>query len=154
MGYDFILWIVAFVYALHFTELRILNWVEWGGKSARLALTEKDLSTLYVGIFVLAVGTALVGWRQPEFSLILPALAFWDSILFFSWAIRVRRIILPGMITNILLFVVALVAYYLAYLDVVLSLLAFIVSAIGGLLVTLHFMFLLLVRAWFARIRL
>lgn len=153
MRYEFILWIVAFVYALHFTELRILNWAEWGKKPAGFTLTEEDLSTLYVGIFVLAVGTALVGWQRPEFSLLLPALAFWDAILFFSWAVSVRQIILPGMITSILLFVVALVAYYLAYLDGVLSLLAFIVSAIGGLLVTLHFMFLLRERAWFARRR-
>jgi tryptophan-rich sensory protein len=75
----------------------------------------------------------MIGWQLPEVSLMFPALALVNALLFHIGPTLVQRHFSPGTITAVFLFLpVGIWSYYGAYLDGSLTIQIGVVSALGG----------------------
>lgn len=135
MDHEFTLWIVVMAAALHVAEEKLLDWRGWAGREFGFAVTWADFYVVNATMIVFMIAAAMIGWRLPEVSLVMPALMVINALVFHLGATVIRRNLSPGTITGILVYLPAATwAYYGAYLDGVLTLRAGLVSALGGAL--------------------
>jgi hypothetical protein len=110
-------------------------------------LKNLEWSDFYVanaGVIVAGVCAAQVGWRFHAFALLLPALQLINGLFFHVIPTIVRRKFSPGLITSCLLFFpIAILAYWGAWVDNVLSTGTIIFSLMfGAFVMAIPFIFL------------
>ena len=146
-AHEFVLWLMLFAYALHILEERMLDWVAWAQATFNFNLGWADFYTTNAIVVVAGICTAMIGWKLPEVSLMFPALALVNAVLFHIGPTLLQRRFSPSVITAVLLFLpVGIWSYYGAYLDRALSLAVGIVSAIGGVILMAYPLVLLQIR--------
>ncbi len=129
----FVLWLMLFAYALHILEEHTLDWLGWARFTLKLDLTWADFYVTNAIVVVAGICTAMIGWRLPEVSLMFPALALVNAVLFHIGPTLVQRRFSPGTITAVLLFLpLGIWSYYGAYLDGVLTIQTGVLSVLGG----------------------
>ena len=129
----FVLWLMLFAYALHILEEHTLDWLGWARSTLKLDLSWTDFYVTNAIVVVAGICTAMIGWQLPEVSLMFPALALVNALVFHIGPTLVRRRFSPGTISAGLLFLpVGIWSYYGAYLDGSLTTQIGVVSAIGG----------------------
>ena len=129
----FVLWLMLFAYALHILEEHTLDWLGWARSTLKLELSWADFYVTNAIVVVAGICTAMMGWQLPEVSLMFPALALVNALLFHIGPTLVQRRFSPGTISAVLLFLpVGIWSYYGAYLDGALTIQIGVVSAIGG----------------------
>lgn len=104
MTNEYLLWIATTAYAVHALEEHQYDWRDWAQKILHLPV---DWPTFYMtnaAVMVLGVSCAMVGWRLPEFSLILPALMAINAVFFHILPTVATRRFSPGLVTAVLLF--------------------------------------------------
>ena len=146
-AHEFVLWLMLFVYALHILEERILDWLGWARSTFNFDLGWGDFYTTNAVVVVAGICTAMVGWRLPEVSLMFPALALVNAVLFHILPTLLQRRFSPGVITAVLLFLpIGIWSYYGAYLDRALTLVGGVASALGGAVLMAYPLVLLQIR--------
>jgi hypothetical protein len=132
-AHEFVLWLMLFAYALHILEERMLDWLGWARATFNFDLGWADFYTTNAIVVVAGICTAMVGWKLPEVSLMFPALALVNGVVFHIGPTLLQRRFSPGVITAVLLFLpIGSWSYYAAYVDRVLTLAVGAVSAVGG----------------------
>lgn len=104
MTHEYLLWIATAAYAVHAMEEHEYNWRDWARTVLHLPV---DWPTFYVtnfAVVVLGACCAMVGWRLPEFSLVLPALMAINAVVFHILPTVVTRKFSPGLVTAVILF--------------------------------------------------
>jgi Protein of unknown function with HXXEE motif len=133
--HDFVLWIATAAYGLHILEEHELNWKAWARSVLHLPV---EWNSFYlVNALVMALGgiCAMVGWRQPEFSLSFPAIMLVNATIFHVLPVIRTRVFSPGVITAVVLFYpLAGWSYYGAWEDGVLTPWVAIASGVLGAL--------------------
>ena len=133
MSNEFVLWIALAAYGLHMLEEFELNWRDWARCVLRLPVEWQSFYIVNALVVVLGSCCAMVGWRQPWFSLGMPALMLINATFFHVLPTVVTRVYSPGLTTAVLLFYpVAGWAYYGAWQDGVLSTPSAILSIVFG----------------------
>ena len=146
MKYQYSLWAVVMAISLHIIEEYALNYVGWSGRMLQAPISWEIFHLVNGALVVFAIAGAMIGWRAPELSLIMPAVIGLNTIFHVVTTLVMWRMS-PGVCTAVLLFIPATTgAYYGAYRDGVLTRRAVVVSVLGGILLTLYLTGLLVVR--------
>jgi hypothetical protein len=141
------LWVVVIVIALHVVEEYVLDFRGWIQVSLGLSISWELFFLVNAAFVVFAVAGAMLGWRLPEVSLMMPALIGLNGLIFHLGLTLVQRRLSPGTITSALLFIpVALWTYHAAYRDGVLTKRVLLVSLLGGALAMFYPLILLLIK--------
>lgn len=141
------LWVVVIVIALHVVEEYVLDFRGWIDVALGLRISWELFFLVNAAFVVFAIAGAMLGWRLPEVSLMMPALIGLNGLLFHVGLTIVQRRFSPGTITSALLFIpVSVWTYLSAYRDGALTRRALIVSLVGGAAAMFYPLFLLLIR--------
>lgn len=133
MSHEFVLWIALAAYGLHILEEFELNWRDWARSVLRLPVEWHSFYIVNALVVVLGSCCAMVGWRQPWFSLGMPGLMIINATFFHVLPTIVTRVYSPGLATALLLFYpVGGWTYYAAWQDGVLSVPSAILSIVFG----------------------
>ena len=150
--HEFTLWVVVMATSLHILEEYTLNFVGWAEVALRVSVSWEVFHLVNAALVFFAIACAMIGWRAPGLSLIMPAIIAINALFFHILLTVVQWRISPGTGTSIILFVPAASwAYYGAYRDGVLTRRAVIVSVLGGFLITLYLTILLMIRLHYGR---
>jgi hypothetical protein len=132
--------------SLHMVEEYALNYVGWSEWALHAPISWEIFHLVNGSLVVFAIAGAMIGWRVPELSLIMPAVIAINALFHISMTLIQWRMS-PGVCTAILLFIPAASgAFYGAYRDGVLTRRAVVLSVLGGVLVTMYLSALLVVR--------
>ena len=135
MSHEYLLWITVAAYGIHILEEYELNWRDWARSVLKLPVEWNSFYLVNALVVVLGVCMAEVGWREPWFSLGLPALMLINATFFHVLPTVVTRVYSPGLTTAVVLFYpVAIWAYYGAWLDGILSVHTGFLSVVFGAL--------------------
>jgi hypothetical protein len=141
------LWVVVIVIALHVVEEYVLDFRGWIEVALGLRISWELFFLVNAAYVVFAIAGAMLGWRLPEVSLMMPALIGLNGLLFHVGLTLVQRRFSPGTITSALLFIpVAVWTYVSAYRDGALTRRALIVSLAGGATAMFYPLLLLLLK--------
>lgn len=141
------LWVVVIVIALHVLEEYVLDFRGWIEVALGLRISWELFFLVNAAFLVFAIAGAMLGWRLPEVSLMMPALIGLNGLIFHVGLTLVQRRFSPGTITSALLFIpVAVWTYHSAYRDGALTRRALIVSLLGGTMAMFYPLILLLIR--------
>jgi len=152
MKREYTLWIVVMAISLHILEEYALNFIGWSEIALGGNLSWEIFHLVNASLVIFAIAGAMIGWRVPELSLIMPAVIAINAIFCHILLTFVLWSISPGIFTGTLLFIPAASwAYYGAYRDGVLTRRAVVWSVLGGVLVTLYLSVLLMVRIKYGR---
>lgn len=133
MTHEHLLWLATAAYALHVLEEYEYNWRDWARRVLKLPVEWNTFFIANAIVIVLGVCSAGIGWREPWFSLALPALMLVNATFFHVLPFLWTRINSPGLFTAVLLFYpVAGWVYYGAWADGVLTTDDAILSAMLG----------------------
>ena len=141
----YFLWIAVFCYSAHFFEEVMLDWLFWAKKTLKLkTINWKDFYIANTVVLILGICGAMVGWQNPSFSLILPALMLINGIFFHILPTIIKKRYSPGLFTAIILFLpIGILCFYAAYFDKILTLLHGVLSFIFAIIImSLPFIFL------------
>mgnify|MGYP000697569336 CR=1 FL=1 len=121
--HEYLLWLTMAAYAIHVLEEATLNWKKWAVNSLKLANLEWSIFDIAnMAVMFIAIATAMVGWKLPEFALVVAALMFINGLFFHILPTIIQKVISPGVITATILFIpISIWIYYGAYLDGVLT---------------------------------
>lgn len=134
MGHDYVLWIVVIACAAHVIDEQMLDFVGTVRGIGLLEISWADFYVVNAAMLFGAVGCAAIGWRLPEVSLFAPALIAINAPIHIVGSI-VKRRMLPGLITAVLLYVpTAAWVYTTAYADGILTGRVLLLSMLGGAL--------------------
>lgn len=132
-SHQFILWILVFAYAMHILEEYQLDWRDWANASLPVEVSWHDFYLTNGCAMFAAIAAAMVGWRAPAFSLIMPATFVINGVFFHIGPTLIQRRLSPGVITSLLLYLpLGAWLYYGAWRDGVLSPQVLIISSLGG----------------------
>jgi hypothetical protein len=138
LSHEYVLWVVVIGCTLHVLEESVLEWVSVTRPMASrfgVTITWSDFYVVNAAMIVGGIAGAMIGWRSPEISLMLPALTAINALPFHVGGSLAARRLVPGTITAVLIYLpVAAWAYYGAYLDGVLTTQVIVVSVLGGAL--------------------
>ena len=138
MSHEYVLWVVVMACGLHVLEEAVLDWVKVTQQTASrfgVTITWPDFYVVNAVMIAGGVASAMIGWRAPEISLMLPALTVINALPFHVGGSVATRRFVPGTLTAVLLYLpVGAWAYYGAYLDGVLTAQVIAVSSLGGAL--------------------
>lgn len=143
--HEYLLWITLAAYAVHILEEASLDWKKWAIKKLKLKNIEWAIFDIAnMAVMFIAIAAAMVGWRLPEFALIIPALMLINGLFFHILPTFTQKTFSPGVITATILFIpISLWVYYGAYQDGMLTWSVAIISLIlGGLLMASPILFL------------
>lgn len=150
--HEYTLWVVVMAISLHVLEEYTLNFVGWAEVALGVNVSWEIFHLVNTSLVFFAIACAMIGWRAPSLSLMMPAIIAINALFFHILLTVVQWRISPGTGTSILFFVPAATwAYYGAYRDGVLTRKAVIVSASGGLLITFYLTILLMIRLRYGR---
>lgn len=136
---------------LHVLEEYTLNFVGWAEVALGANVTWEIFHLVNSSLLAFAVAGAMIGWRVPELSLIMPAMIGINALFHISLTLVQWRIS-PGTGTAFLLFIPAATwAFYGAYRDGVLTRRALVVSVSAGVFITLYLTVLLIIRISYGR---
>lgn len=123
MSHAYILWIAAFVYALHVVEEYVFDWKGWAVSVLKLPVDWVHFAIVNGAVVVLGISCASVGWALPEYALALPALMLINATFFHVLPFLLTKgRFSPGLATAVFLFYpVAVWTYLGARADGVLS---------------------------------
>jgi uncharacterized protein with HXXEE motif len=131
--FEFTLWVLVMVAGIHFLEEYALDLRSWLEYVLRVRVTWEQCHLVNAAVMLFAIGGAVIGWRVPELSMIMPGVFVLNALAFhipfsFIWG-RYS----PGALTSGLLFVPAgLWAFVGARRDGVLSRRVLYCSIAGG----------------------
>jgi hypothetical protein len=150
--HEYTLWVVVMAVSLHVLEEYTLNFVGWAEVALHVNVSWEIFHLVNTALVFFGIACAMIGWRAPSLSLMMPAIIAINALFFHILLTVVQWRISPGTGTSILFFVPAATwAYYGAYRDGVLTRRAVIVSASGGLLITFYLTILLMIRLRYGR---
>ncbi len=133
MSHEVVLWVGVIACSLHVLEETLLDWVGMAQTVAPFKITWSDFYIVNAAMIVGAVAAAAIGWKQPEISLIIPALMVINAVFFHIGGTLVLRKFSPGLITSIFVYLpVAGWTFAAAASDGVLSAPVIGLSALGG----------------------
>ena len=148
MSHEYILWIALAAYGVHILEEYELNWRDWARTVLKLPVEWGSFYVVNALVVVLGIALGEVGWREPSFSLGMPALMLINATLFHVMPTVASRVYSPGLATAVVLFYpVAIWAYYGAWQDGVLSVRVGVLSGLFGALLMAAPIVLLKVRS-------
>jgi hypothetical protein len=105
--YEFTLWVCVMVLGIHFLEEYGLDLRSWMEYVFRVPVTWEQNHMINAAVVIFAVAGAVIGWRMPALSLIVPALLIMNALLFhLGFSILWMRYS-PGTVTAVALFVPA-----------------------------------------------
>lgn len=105
--YEFTLWVVVMVLGLHFLEEFALDLRTWLEGVLRVPVTWEQCHLVNACVTLMAIGGTMIGWRRPEFSLIMPAIVIVNAIAFHLAFSIIWWSYSPGTLSALLLFVPA-----------------------------------------------
>ena len=105
--HEFTLWVVVMVLGLHYLEEFALDLRAWLALVFGVAATWEQFHLINVAVTLIAVGGAVIGWRRPEISLIMPAIIIMNAVVFHLGFTLIWRVYSPGTVSALLLFVPA-----------------------------------------------
>ena len=147
MKHEYTLWVVVMAISLHILEEYGLNFIGWSEIGVGANLSWEIFHLVNASLIIFAIAGAMIGWRVPELSLIMPVAIAINAIFVHLLLTLVMWRFSPGIVTGTLLFIPAASwAFYGAYRDGVLTRRAVVVSVLGGVLITLYLAALLMVR--------
>src|ERR1043165_1958747 len=146
MKHEYTLWVVLMAVSLHILEEYTLNFVGWAEVALGVSVSWEIFHLVNASLVVFGIAGAMVGWRVPGISLIMPAIVGINALFHLSMTLLQWRIS-PGTGTSVLLFIPAVSwAYYGAYRDGVLTKRALFVSIGAGAAITFYLTILLMIR--------
>jgi hypothetical protein len=132
-AHEYVLWILVMAFAAHVLEEYRLGWVEWATSALGLHVDATTFFLVNASAMVMAIATAMIGWRLPEVSLLLPASLLTNAILFHIFPTVVQHRFSPGTITAIFLYLLLTAwAYRGAWRDGVLTRRVIMISSVLG----------------------
>jgi hypothetical protein len=146
--HEYLLWIPLAAYAIHVLEEATLNWKQWAIQSLKLTNVEWFIFDIAnMAVMFIAIAAAMVGWKLPEFALIIAALMFINGLFFHILPTIFQKTFSPGVITATLLFMpISIWVYYGAYQDGLLTLSVLVMSLVLGSLLMASPIFFLKLR--------
>ena len=136
--HEFTLWFVVMVLGLHFLEEFALDIRTWLEGVLAVPVTWEQCHLVNAAVTLMAIGGAVIGWRRPELSLIMPAIVIVNAFFFHLGFSIIWRSYSPGTLSALLLFVPAGAwAFIGAHRDGVLTNRAIYVSVAGAVFVHL-----------------
>lgn len=105
--HEFTLWVVVMVLGLHYLEEFALDLRAWLELVLMVTATWEQFHLINVAVTLIAVGGAVIGWRRPEISLIMPAILIMNALLFHLGFSLIWGVYSPGTASGLLLFVPA-----------------------------------------------
>ena len=105
--HEFTLWVVVMVLGLHFLEEFALDLRTWLQGVLQVPVTWEQCHLVNVAVTLTAIGGAVIGWRKPELSLIMPAIVIGNAFVFHLGFSILFRSYSPGTLSALLLFVPA-----------------------------------------------
>jgi Protein of unknown function with HXXEE motif len=136
--HEFTLWVVVMVLGLHFLEEFALDLRTWLQGVLQVPVTWEQCHLVNGAVTLTAIGGAVIGWRKPELSLIMPAIVIINAFFFHLGFSIISRSYSPGTLSALMLFVPAgLWCYVGAHRDGVLTRRAVYVSVAGAVFVHL-----------------
>jgi hypothetical protein len=134
--YEYLLWLLPLAYAAHVLEEKQFNWKDWAGKLMGMQLGWDFFYLVNAAVIVTGFITASIGWRAPAISLLMPAQVLINAVFFHILPTLRHRVVSPGTLTAVLLFIPAVLAvYWGAAQDGVLTPANLLISVILGALV-------------------
>jgi hypothetical protein len=126
------------VLGLHFLEEYALDIRTWLQGVLQVPVTWEQCHLVNVAVTLIAIGGAVIGWRSPTLSLIMPAIVIVNALFFHLGFSIIWRSYSPGTVSALLLFLPAgLWCYIGAHRDGVLTRAALYTSAAGAVFVHL-----------------
>jgi Protein of unknown function with HXXEE motif len=101
---EWTLWVVAVSCALHPAEEYLTGWQEWARQTLGISMPSSIFLTANGVFFVAALLLALVGWRRPALSLIIPSATLVNALFFHILPTIVQGRLSPGTYTATLLY--------------------------------------------------
>jgi len=157
MTHEYLLWVVVIGCGLHVIEESMLDFVGAtrqvaGRRGMDLNITWADFHLVNAVMIVGGIAGAMIGWRSPEVSLMLPALTVLNAVIFHIGGSLVQRRYMPGTITAALIYLpIAAWVYDGAWRDGVLSPQVIVISSLGGALLMAFPILMLLLKKRLAR---
>jgi hypothetical protein len=105
--HEFTLWIVVMALGPHFLEEFALDLRAWLQLVLGVPATWEQFHLINAIVTLLAVGGALVGWRRPEVSLLMPAVLLVNAVAFHLGFSVIWWRYSPGTVSALLVFVPA-----------------------------------------------
>lgn len=105
--HEFTLWVVVMALGLHFLEEFALDLRTWLAYVLGVSATWEQFHLINAVVTLIAVGGAVVGWRRPELSLIMPAVVIVNAVAFHLGFSIIWWRYSPGTVSALLLFVPA-----------------------------------------------
>jgi hypothetical protein len=133
-NHEYILWAILACAALHMVEEYAFDWPGWV-RSLGVQSSLTDMYVMNLAFFGIGICAALVGWKDPSFSLSFPALVLINALFhivasLLSWRLN------PGTLTAVILFLpVGIRCFVLAARDGVLTKQRAVKAAVTGLLI-------------------
>lgn len=151
MKREYTLWFVVMAICLHILEEYTLNFVGWAEVALGANVEWEVFHLVNASLLGFAIAGAMIGWRVPALSLIMPAMIGINALFHISLTLIQWRIS-PGTGTSFLLFLPATTwAYYAAYRDGVLTRRAVLISVGAGIFITLYLTILLMIRVHYGK---
>lgn len=157
MTHEYVLWVVVIGCGLHVIEESMLDFVGVAGRvagqfRAGVTMTWPDFYVVNAAMIAGGIAGAMIGWRSPEISLMLPALTVINALAFHIGGSLAQRRLMPGTVTAALVYLpIAAWVYDGAWLDGVLSPRVLIISSLGGALMMAFPILMLLLKKRLAR---
>ncbi|MCC7181234.1 MAG: HXXEE domain-containing protein [Acidobacteria bacterium] len=105
--HEFTLWVVVMALGLHFLEEFALDLRTWLEYVLGVSATWEQFHLINAVVTLIAIGGAVVGWRQPELSLVMPAVVIINAVAFHLGFSIIWWRYSPGTVSALLLFVPA-----------------------------------------------
>lgn len=105
--HEFTLWVVVMVLGLHFLEEFALDLRTWLQAVLLVPVTWEQFHLVNASVTLIAIGGAVIGWRRPDLSLVMPAILIVNALLFHLAFTIIWRSYSPGTASALLLFVPA-----------------------------------------------
>jgi hypothetical protein len=105
-SHSYLIWLCVSAYAIFIMEKVMFDWANWAQN--RLGLMDVNWTEFYASaavMIVIGICCAMVGWSEPGFALIFPAMMLVKSILFYIIPLIFKARFRPGIFSAILLLV-------------------------------------------------
>jgi len=151
MTHEYVLWVVVLGCSIHVVEESVLDWVKVSQPVAArfgVTVTWSDFYVVNAAMIFGAIAGAMIGWRSPAISLMIPALTVVNAVIFHVAGSLVMRRFVPGTITAVLVYLpIAAWTYVGAGQDGVLTAPVILLSSLGGVLLMAFPVIMLWLRA-------
>lgn len=136
---EYFLWIAVLAYGIHIIEEMLFDWRGWARGFLKIPAEWNEFYVFNAFVILYGCISAIIGWKCPILALSFPAFMLVNAIFFHIVPVIVSKRFSPGLFTSIVVFLpIAVLCYYGAGIDHVVSTKVILFSTVLGIAIMLY----------------